>query len=83
VAPHVLREHYDRFVGAYAKRLREAMDAGEIAESDPDLLAFVLAGAAELLGLRLDLWPEDPLSEEQFQELMRIIWRTLGEATPA
>jgi AcrR family transcriptional regulator len=83
VAPDVLREHYDRFVGAYAKRLREAMDAGEIAESDPDLLAFVLAGAAELFGLRLDLWPEDPLSEEQFRELMRIIWRTLGEATPA
>lgn len=83
VAPDVLREHYERFVGAYAKRLRDAMDAGEIAESDPDLLAFVLAGAAELFGLRLDLWPEDALSEEQFQELMRIIWRTLGEATPA
>jgi AcrR family transcriptional regulator len=78
VAPAVLREHYELLLGPYAKALREAMEGGEIAASDPELLAVVLGGIAEIFGLRFALWPDDRLSEQQLTELIRIIWRTVG-----
>jgi hypothetical protein len=55
------------------------MAAGEIAEGDPELLAWALMGIGELVGMRWILWAErDELSPEMLDELGRIIARTLG-----
>jgi AcrR family transcriptional regulator len=76
-APEALQEHYRRFGKGYIDNLRRAMDAGEIAAADPELLAWVLMGAAELLGLRMAISGEG-LAEHELDALETIIKRTLG-----
>ncbi len=55
------------------------MEAGEIADGDPELLAWALMGIGELVGMRWILWAgRDGLSPEMLDELGRIIARTIG-----
>jgi hypothetical protein len=55
------------------------MEAGEIAEGDPEVLAWALMGIGELIGMRWILWADrDELPPEVFGELSRLIARTLG-----
>jgi AcrR family transcriptional regulator len=78
-APEALEEHYRRFTGAYAENLRRAMDAGEIAEADPEMLAWVLMAAAELVGMKSVVWSDDGvISEADFEALSVILERALG-----
>ena len=78
-APEALEEHYRRFTGAYARNLRRAMDAGEIADADPVMLAWVLMAAAELVGMKSVVWSDaGDISEQDFQALRVILERALG-----
>ena len=59
--------------------LQEAMRRGEVAEGDPELLAWALMGIGELVGMRWILWAaRDELAPEVLDELGRIIARTIG-----
>jgi AcrR family transcriptional regulator len=79
VSPETLQLHYERLTSGYVAGLREAMEAGEIAEGDPELLAWALMGIGELVGMRWILWAgRDELSTEMLDELGRIIARTIG-----
>ena len=79
VSPETLQLHYERLTSGYVSGLRQAMEAGEIAEGDPELLAWALMGIGELVGMRWILWAgRDELSPEMLDELGRIIARTLG-----
>ena len=62
--------------------LKQAMDAGEVEEGDPEVLAWSLMGIGELVGMRWILWnDEQEMPEAVFDELARIIVRTLGRRT--
>ena len=79
VSPETLQLHYERLTSGYVAGLREAMEAGGIAEGDPELLAWALMGIGELVGMRWILWAgRDELSPEMLDELGRIIARTIG-----
>ena len=79
VSPEMLHLHYERLTSGYVTGLRQAMEAGEIAEGDPELLAWALMGIGELVGMRWILWAgRDELSPEMLDELGRIIARTIG-----
>jgi AcrR family transcriptional regulator len=79
VSPETLQAHYDRLLRPYAAGLEQAMAAGEAAEGDPEVLAWSLMGIGELVGMRWILWNgEREMPEEVFDELARIIVRTLG-----
>jgi hypothetical protein len=55
------------------------MEAGEIAEGDPELLAWALMGIGELVGMRWILWNgREELPSEVLDELGRIITRAIG-----
>ena len=56
VSPESLQLHYERLTSGYVAGLRQAMEAGEIAEGDPELLAWALMGIGELVGMRWILW---------------------------
>ena len=63
----------------YATGLEQAMDAGEVARGDAEVLAWSLMGIGELVGMRWILWNgEHEMPERVFDELARIIVRTLG-----
>jgi len=79
VSPEMLHLHYERLTSGYVAGLRQAMEAGEIADGDPELLAWALMGIGELVGMRWILWAgRDELSPEMLDELGRIIARTIG-----
>ena len=74
VSPEMLKYHYDRLAEGYVEGLREAMADGETGDIDPEIVAWALMGAGELLGLRWILWEgggEPP--ERVLVELDRII----------
>ena len=79
VSPETLVVHYERLTGGYVSGLRQAMEAGEVAPGDPEVLAWSLMGIGELVGMRWILWNgEREMPEEVFDQLARIIVRTIG-----
>ena len=79
VSPETLQLHYERLTEGYVQGLRAAMEAGEVALGDPEVLAWSLMGIGELVGMRWILWNgEAGMPEAVFDELARIIVRTLG-----
>jgi AcrR family transcriptional regulator len=79
VSPRALRLHYNRIAASYARGLETAMERGEIAPGDPDVFAWALMGAGELIGLRWILWGDTgEIPPDVFEEAMRFLLRALG-----
>lgn len=80
VSPEMLRYHYERLAEGYVAGLREAIERGDAGgDIDPEVAAWGLMGAGELLGMRWILWEgaaEPPA--RVFDELERIIVGALG-----
>ena len=73
-SPATLQFHYDRLVEGYVAALGHAMDAGEIARRDPEVLAWALMGIGELIGMRYILWADrNDVSQHVLHEMERII----------
>ena len=74
VSPETLQLHYERLTSGYVTGLRQAMEAGEIAEGDPEVIAWALMGLGELIGMRWILWDgRASYHREVARELERII----------
>ena len=74
VSPEMLHLHYERLTSGYVAGLRQAMEAGEIAEGDPELLAWALMGIGELVGMRWILWGDGvEVPARVMAELERIV----------
>ena len=79
VSPEMLHRHYDRLTDGYVAGLRQAMADGEIANGDPEVLAWALMGIGELVGMRWILWAErDELPPEVAADFAEIIRRAIG-----
>ncbi|WP_168626695.1 MULTISPECIES: TetR/AcrR family transcriptional regulator [unclassified Cryobacterium] len=93
VSPKALRMHYTRIVDGYIEGLREAKDHGEIGDVDPAVVAWILMGIGEMVGMRWVLWGEDGAAgadndptasgtsrvpDHVFEEMMSFIQRGLG-----
>ncbi|KDA05781.1 TetR family transcriptional regulator [Microbacterium sp. CH12i] len=60
VSPATLRLHYERIVEGYQAGLRAAQAEGDVDEHlDPEVAAWALMGAGELIGMRYLLWERD------------------------
>jgi len=81
VSPEMLHRHYDKLTEGYVAGLEQAMEQGEIAEGDPEVLAWALMGIGELVGMRWILWAgADELPPGVFDQLATIIQRAIGAA---
>ncbi len=78
VSPEMLRYHYDTMSKGYADGLRDAMERGETAQLDPEVTAWALMAAGEMIGMRWILWGDGDIPEEVEQELARIVRAVLG-----
>jgi AcrR family transcriptional regulator len=79
VSPAAMRRHYERLAKPYALGLKRAMDDGEIAPADPEVLAWALMAIGEMIGRRWVLWEESgPIPPGVVAETARIIERALG-----
>jgi AcrR family transcriptional regulator len=78
VSPEALRQHYERIVSGYVRGLRDAMERGEIAKGDPEVLAWALMGVGEMVGLRWILWGDTPeIPPGVLEETVRFVQRAL------
>ncbi|MBW3619930.1 MAG: TetR/AcrR family transcriptional regulator, partial [Actinobacteria bacterium] len=81
VSPTSLQLHYDRIAAGYVEALKAAMDAGEVAAGDPEVIAWMLMGIGEIVGMRWILWSgHDHVPDDVLSEMSRFITR--GLATP-
>ena len=78
VSPEMLRYHYDKLSEGYIEGLRDAMARGETADLDPEVTAWALMAAGEMIGMRWILWGDGVMPERVEQELARIIRGVLG-----
>jgi AcrR family transcriptional regulator len=78
VSPEMLRYHYDKLSEGYIDGLREAMERGETAELDPEVTAWALMAAGEMIGMRWILWGDGAMPEHVERELARIVRGVLG-----
>ncbi|MEO6943986.1 MAG: TetR/AcrR family transcriptional regulator [Lacisediminihabitans sp.] len=93
VSPRALRLHYTRIVDGYISGLSTARDSGEIGPIDPGIVAWILMGIGEMVGMRWVLWGDgegagaenDPTASgttnvppEVFEQMMQFIQRGLG-----
>jgi AcrR family transcriptional regulator len=79
VSPELLRYHYDKLSKGYIEGLRRAMARGETAPLDPEVTAWVLMAAGEMIGMRWILWGDGgDIPEDVEQELARIVRAVLG-----
>jgi AcrR family transcriptional regulator len=77
VSPEMLHYHYDKLAEGYVEGLREAMARGELGDIDPEVSAWALMAAGELLGMRFILCGDGEVPVHVEQELARIIRRVL------
>lgn len=56
VSPNALRLHYSRIVDGYISGLDAAKKSGEIGDIDPEIVAWILMGIGEMVGMRWVLW---------------------------
>lgn len=56
VSPSALRLHYTRIVDGYISGLGTARDNGEVGDIDPGIVAWILMGIGEMVGMRWVLW---------------------------
>lgn len=80
VSPEMLEYHYERLAAGYVEGLRESMAKGEVGAIDPEVSAWALMAAGEMLGMRYILWGDGTVPAHVEQELARII-RSVLEAS--
>jgi AcrR family transcriptional regulator len=80
VSPEMLHYHYEKLSEGYVEGLREAMERGEIGAIDPEVTAWALMAAGELLGMRWILWGDGHIPDHVVAELARIV-RSVLEVT--
>ena len=74
VSPEMLRYHYEKLSDGYIEGLRAAAERGEVGEIDPEVSAWALMAAGELIGMRWILWDErGEVPARVLEELERII----------
>jgi len=78
VSPAVLQYHYDKITEGYMVGLQAAMERGEIARAEPEVLAWALMAIGEMLGMRWMLWQgNDEMPAQILRELDDLLVRVL------
>jgi AcrR family transcriptional regulator len=78
VSPQMLEYHYEKLSEGYVEGLRESIARGEVGDIDPEVTAWALMAAGEMLGMRYILWGDGSVPEHVEAELARIIRGVLG-----
>jgi AcrR family transcriptional regulator len=79
VSPQTLHDHYEAIASGYIAALGSAMERGEVAAMDPEVLAWALMGMGELVGLRWIVWEgADEVPKNLLEQMQLLIDRVLG-----
>lgn len=78
VDPAVFRGFYEAMAEGYSTALSEAMERREIAQTDPEVLAYCLMGMGDFLGMRWVVWTGEQMPPETFRVAMQVIESALA-----
>ncbi|MEJ2540226.1 MAG: hypothetical protein P8188_09675 [Gemmatimonadota bacterium] len=78
IDPELFRWYYERLARGYSRGLRQAMDAGEVVENDPETVSYCLMGASHFLGIRWVAWEKREPPEHVIQATVDFIRRALA-----
>ncbi|WP_258868267.1 TetR/AcrR family transcriptional regulator [Alkalilimnicola ehrlichii] len=67
------RRYYETLTNVYAKRLKDAQEAGEIKRGDPMAQAWALIGLNYFLGLNYSVWNDAPPPQEVMETVLDFI----------
>jgi Transcriptional regulator len=70
--------HYMKLSERYSQKLLDAMNRGEIAKYDPEVLSFVLMGIADFIAKRYILWVNSKVPRYVVDEVNKILERILS-----
>ena len=73
VSPEMLEYHYEKLAEGYVEGLRESIARGEVGDIEPEVTAWALMAAGEMLGMRWILWGDGHVPEHVEAELARIV----------
>lgn len=73
VDPEAFREYYARIVAGYERRLRAAIEQGEVRPLDPETLVYCLLGIGDLIGMRWPYWTGKPIPPHVFDSMMEFV----------
>lgn len=69
----LFRAYYRTFAEGYTAALRAAMERGEIARMDPEVLAYCLMGVGDFMGMRWVLWSGESIDSSVFEDVMQFM----------
>ena len=67
------RDYYRAFADGYCAALKGAMDRGEIAPMDPEILAYCLMGIGDFVGMRYVIWTGEAIAPDALDNVVRLI----------
>jgi AcrR family transcriptional regulator len=76
----VYRAYYERFARTYVKGLGEAMASGDVAKCTPEVLAYVLMGVADFVGMRFVVWADEAVASSVLDEVVAFVEAGLSPA---
>ena len=68
-------EYYTDFAANYVKHINEAQDRGEIKKHDPEVVAYILMGISNFIGLNWIMFKET----EEFDDVVDKVIAALDE----
>jgi AcrR family transcriptional regulator len=77
VDAEIFHEYYELFAEGYRSAMQAAMERGEIAPLDPEVVAYCLMGIGDFIGMRWVLWQEGGIPPQVFEQVMEFIRRGL------
>jgi AcrR family transcriptional regulator len=69
----VYHRYYRSLAAAYSKGLAKAMERAEIGDFDPEVMAYVLMGIADMLGMRFVIWESQEHLDRVVDEVMEFV----------
>src|SRR5947209_3125140 len=69
VDEELFREYYTVFADGYCSAMQEAMDRGEIAQLNAEVVAYCLMGIGDFIGMRWVLWQDGGIPGDVFEDV--------------
>jgi AcrR family transcriptional regulator len=73
IDPEAFRSYYAHIEAGYVRRLRTAIDRGEIRDIDAETLVYCLLGIGDLIGMRWPYWERKPIPPRVFDAMMEFV----------
>lgn len=73
VDEELFKDYYDNFANRYMKRIKEAQQNGEIADMDPETLAYCLIGITNFIGLKWVIFNDKPVPDQVIHNIMKLL----------